>query len=541
MENRPKTIQEYEDENNDLKTQIEVISEHNSTIENAFSQALDELSSTQETIKHELNLAQKLQKNIIPSLDCDINNKIKVYGKYYPMEAIGGDFFDYFSISDRTFLCITDVVGHGIPAALVTSFLKGIYYQYFQKLESPSEILYNVGSELYKAMKADVYCTSFLLSIDEENFCKYAKGGHHGQLLLRQDKVITIDSDGIIVGMLEDIIKDDYVEKSIQLEKNDKIFLYTDGILESKNDKGEFFGKERLINLILENKNKSLKETVDIVYDTVCHYTDDNFNDDITIIGIEILTNSYTNYLIQAKENYENSNKSIAIDFFKKCVELKNEFEPNYYLGLLTDGQNAYCKNALMLAKTSEQKHLVYYLLKSKDYESDIIESVGDSNNSFISPIIFPIKFMISILPTWSIFPSALDSIEYFAKRVFADNFSNDESDRLILIANELIDNAFKYSEKGQNIDIKIEIMEQKCEVTVTNSCSSEAIDKLKVFFSEMNSKSAEEFYIERVNETNEEKSGFGLSRVQFETQSKLEFSSENNTISIKCTFEYEE
>ncbi|GAE89747.1 SpoIIE family protein phosphatase [Acetivibrio straminisolvens] len=242
-------------------------------------------------LQSELNMARRLQCSLLPKeLPRD---KIDFSYVYRPCEAIGGDFLDIFKIDkDHIGIYIADVSGHGVPASMLTVFLRSSINK---RTLSPAEAL----NQLYKEFNRDyydqeLYITVFYAIIDTKNkSITYSNAGHNASPILFNHESQRFDILRIPGVPISDWIDNPgYTEKSISIAKGDRLFMYTDGIVELRNNKSEQFGEERLLNILLGEK-LSPAITLDRIIDAAMEFANiKNFNkiiDDITMALLEVI------------------------------------------------------------------------------------------------------------------------------------------------------------------------------------------------------------------------------------------------------------
>jgi sigma-B regulation protein RsbU (phosphoserine phosphatase) len=239
----------------------------------------------------DLNIAKKLQCSLLPkTLPGD---KIKFSFIYQPCEDLGGDFLDIFEIDkDHVGVYIADVSGHGVPASLLTVFLRSAIDR---KSLSPSLAL----SKLYKDFNGsnfdhEVYITVFYAIINLKDYkIRYSNAGHNVSPVLFSiedpDRFELLRIPGIpISNWFETPL---YTDSEMFLKKYDRLFFCTDGIIELKNKKGEQFGEDRLRNLIFNDKSQPSSALAKIIDEATKFAQIDDFaviSDDITMALIEI-------------------------------------------------------------------------------------------------------------------------------------------------------------------------------------------------------------------------------------------------------------
>ena len=210
----------------------------------------DELYEKNKQIEWELAAAKKVQQFIIPK-DFSHITYPRISGEYLPIEDIGGDYFDCYTIDDDSsgFL-IADVTGHGIPAALVMSMSKMIFNIYAGRYSKPSECLEAINTKMRGLLLDGQYITCFyIIYRDNEKRIYFTNAGHTRSLFFRAAKnnVLALDTEGLFIGISDNTV---YEEKSIKVEKGDRLLMYTDGLSEIKNSEKREFGEKRLASCL---------------------------------------------------------------------------------------------------------------------------------------------------------------------------------------------------------------------------------------------------------------------------------------------------
>lgn len=238
--------------------------------------------------KEEISLAKKMQQAILPD-QLPNTDSITITGKYYPMDDLGGDFYDVYQIdNDKVAVLILDVSGHGVPAALITTMAKIAFQSNLLQHSSTKEILKAVNNEIAKALGSlTEFLTAFLCIIDmSDKKMIYTNAGHPSGFVLRNnEEPIVLSENSPFVGVMEDL---EYYEAEFDLLSNDKIVLYTDGIIEAQNAKSELLGEQHFVEILKENMNNK-EDFFYNVFKKVESYREGNPpNDDMAIITIDI-------------------------------------------------------------------------------------------------------------------------------------------------------------------------------------------------------------------------------------------------------------
>lgn len=246
-----------------------------------------ELFNTNRRMTDDLKMARQIQSKLLPDQG-KIVGGVKVDYFYEPSEHLSGDIFDVINIDrDRVGIYMCDVVGHGVGASLLTMFVKQSMMSIIQEFEStsPSRILYELRNRFTDMNLSDnIYLTIFV-GIYSKSASKFvfANAGHNCSPILKtKDSVKLLESTGApICEILKEMT---YTEKSVDIEKGDKLIFYTDGFVEITNYEKEEFGLERFL--------KSIKMDGDIIKNTVGKVIEFNWGeaeDDMALMVATIL------------------------------------------------------------------------------------------------------------------------------------------------------------------------------------------------------------------------------------------------------------
>jgi len=216
---------------------------------NEITKNLEHLSGDvkdHQRIKKELNTAQKIQRDLIPTKPPQIPG-LDVISKTRSASEIGGDTFNFYVEENRTIIYIGDSTGHGLPAGLVMIMVDTLLSTFIEMFDSTKDMMINLNKFLKPHLQTTMFMTMVLLDWDHKSKMTYVGAGHEYIIHVKAstNEITSTASGGIAVGMIADntaLVK----EESITLEENDFIILFTDGIIEAKNIMGEIYGMERL-------------------------------------------------------------------------------------------------------------------------------------------------------------------------------------------------------------------------------------------------------------------------------------------------------
>jgi serine phosphatase RsbU (regulator of sigma subunit) len=233
-------------------------------------------------MEHEMGLARAIQQALLPQGDLDFPH-LAVTGVNHPCIAVGGDYYDAFSVSEeQTIVLIADVSGHGLSAALLTTMLQGALSG-MTLGGDPVRVFKQINQFLCEHSEVGHYATMFFSLIDRDGMLNYVKAGHPSPLLLRRGKVSELYTEGSFpVGLIKEA---SFTADRVQLEPGDTLILFSDGVTEAEDPDHNQFGISRFCELLAGQQNTSLDDLKTMILDAV-----DNFSrgatqlDDITVV-----------------------------------------------------------------------------------------------------------------------------------------------------------------------------------------------------------------------------------------------------------------
>ena len=232
----------------------------------------------------ELEIAQKIQKSALP-VNFPVHPNFEIYASMEAAQKVGGDFYDFFfTDEDHVVVLIADVAGKGIPAALYMMTARSIIKTTAQTNCPTAEIFNKANNELCNDYSNDyMFLTAFLAKINIKNgYTEYVCAGHNPPFLYSDGayKEMKVEQN-FVLGAIEGI---KYKTETLQLHKNDRIFLYTDGVTEAQNINNEMFGEKKLEN-ILQKISGSAEETLLTISQRLKKFTGGALqSDDITML-----------------------------------------------------------------------------------------------------------------------------------------------------------------------------------------------------------------------------------------------------------------
>jgi serine phosphatase RsbU (regulator of sigma subunit)/anti-sigma regulatory factor (Ser/Thr protein kinase) len=247
----------------------------------------------------QIEIAQRLQRDLFPP---NFQKKrIDVSTHLIMAQDLAGDFFSISELSPNAIgVVIGDVVGKGIPASLMAMSIHTMFTQEAKLLRSPNELLSLVNRMLHNRFKGDFwYATAFYAKILVSNLSvTYARAGHEFPLLYRAKtgQVEELAVEGLPLGMFANSF---YQTQKIDLEDNDRLLLFTDGLPDATNPAGDRFGHDKVIELLKKHGRKSSGEIIDIYVREVERFCDGSpYFDDIALALFSVVPDMWTTWEI---------------------------------------------------------------------------------------------------------------------------------------------------------------------------------------------------------------------------------------------------
>jgi len=232
------------------------------------------------SIRQELEIAHRIQLSILPAASPAVEH-FSVAARYKPMSSVAGDFYEFLDGKDGAVgLLVADVSGHGVPAALIASMLKVAIQSQRHHQDDPAGLLAGVNEALCGNAQNQFVTASYVYLDPKAGQFRYAGAGHPPMLLLRAGKVVQIEENGLILALMPAAA---YSSITRPLQRGDRMLLYTDGISEATNARGEEFGYDRLSQLLEESTSRTAEQAADMILDTVSAWSSIQ-SDDLTII-----------------------------------------------------------------------------------------------------------------------------------------------------------------------------------------------------------------------------------------------------------------
>ncbi len=238
-------------------------------------------------IEEELKIANDIQTRLLPKTNPQIEG-FDIASKSVPAKEVGGDYFDFIRIDDNNIvICLGDISGKGMPAALLMANLQATLRGQALFTSSAGECLTRANKLLYRSTDRQNFATLFYGILDSSNDkFRFSNAGHNPPILINSDKkVIRLTKGGTVLGFMEDF---QFEEDSVNLKKGDVLIIYSDGVDEAFNIDDEEFGEENLLSIIKDILSLDAEQIIENVFESVrSHVQDAPQSDDITIVVIK--------------------------------------------------------------------------------------------------------------------------------------------------------------------------------------------------------------------------------------------------------------
>ena len=204
-----------------------------------------------------------------------------------PLRFVGGDYYCILRISKRdTVLCIADVAGKGLPAALLMSSLQAALRPLIWQKLAPRELCHRLNRILCDLTPLGKFTSFFYALLNNvDNRLTYCNAGYNPPLLIRADGTSKeLNVGGAVLGQLPDWR---YEQGQLQMESGDKLLLFTDGLVEVCNADEVSFGEDNLIRIARENPNANAEELMDLLRRAASQHSGEHFQDDASLIVLK--------------------------------------------------------------------------------------------------------------------------------------------------------------------------------------------------------------------------------------------------------------
>ena len=215
-------------------------------------------------MESELKTAKLVQDTLFPEKKAS-RQGLQIYGQYEPASECGGDWWYYFEHQGKVFLCIGDVTGHGAPAALITSAARSAVSMIeVRELLTPSQFLTLLNRAVFQASKGHIQMTFVVACIDPtQQVLTFSSASHDPPYLIRQsaEPIKKKDLEALMAtapgARLGQDLDSQYSEDTLDFRPGDRLFFYTDGLMDVQNPAGENWGERNMLKNIVASANSA--------------------------------------------------------------------------------------------------------------------------------------------------------------------------------------------------------------------------------------------------------------------------------------------
>ena len=229
--------------------------------------------------------ARAIQQTLLPR-EMPVVAKIDVSGMWQPARTMGGDYYDLLPLSDSELaICIGDVAGKGMPAALLMSGLQAAVRA--SASSSPRDLCERVRRVVVSSLSGGRFVTFFYATVDTASMrLRWCNAGHNAPILARADGSMERLSDG--GPAFNRLFRGAYEEREIAIAHGDRLVLFTDGVSEAADASGEIFGEARIEELVTDCRDLTATELQQTIVDAASSYSGGELEDDVTLVVVRL-------------------------------------------------------------------------------------------------------------------------------------------------------------------------------------------------------------------------------------------------------------
>lgn len=242
----------------------------------------DQLRRMNQQMTRDLQIARRVQEALVPP-SAFSSRGVEIRSAYIPSETLSGDFYDYFVQNGAMYLFVADVSGHGLPAAILVSLLKSYIHSEAATERSLAEFMAHLNDFLFTVSLPTQFATAAMFRMEERQLV-YANAAHPPFLLHSRasGRTTLLEQPSNLLGAMPNM---PFEEHSLTLSSGDTLFVYTDGLTDRVNAKGEFYSIDRVAAVLERMRDADLSTVYESIYSDVSGFlATEEFKDDIAFV-----------------------------------------------------------------------------------------------------------------------------------------------------------------------------------------------------------------------------------------------------------------
>jgi phosphoserine phosphatase RsbU/P len=242
-----------------------------------------ELRRAQQRRQDELQEAREIQSNLLPKKLPQVSD-YEVAGMTQPVRFVGGDYYNVVRISEReTVLCIADVAGKGMAAALLMSSLQAALKPLMWQKLAPRELCRRLNRILCDLTPVNKFISFFYAVLDDKANClTYCNAGHNPPLLVHGNGTATeLNAAGAVLGQFPDWV---YEQSEVQLSRGEQLLMFTDGLVEACDGNDNPFGEANLVKVATQDSSASATDVMNALMQAASEHCGARFQDDASLL-----------------------------------------------------------------------------------------------------------------------------------------------------------------------------------------------------------------------------------------------------------------
>jgi sigma-B regulation protein RsbU (phosphoserine phosphatase) len=242
-------------------------------------------NSTELRRSRERQEAAEVQRRLLPSKMPSVPG-VDLAGGYWPADEIAGDYFDVFQLGESIAVCIADVIGKGLPAALLMSNLQAAVKVTASDTIAPAELCRRIN-HLCCGNNASGKFISFFYGVlnPTDGSFRYCNAGHLPPIHVAHDRTSALTVDDAVLGLSPDW---QFHDRGMQLSRGDRLLLYTDGLSEAADEEGNEFGEERIRDALVAAAPARGSQVLDRIVADASSHCGGQFADDVTCLLLSL-------------------------------------------------------------------------------------------------------------------------------------------------------------------------------------------------------------------------------------------------------------